>query len=1226
MTEPEEDPFHTPAPAPRGGDSGETGRTRTEGSEESVEESKVPEEGFTFIPSTYDGPLGVLDDDALDLMKTGHRSDEVMAEIAARAKKKKDEEDDRKRVLADLQRASTAAREMARRTRRDARKKTERAIIAHVWREWLGLEDTHEFPTWLMTESFDLITFVTLDVETAKACGYDIPYPIARKMQFVGHWFYENELDKEPIDDHMEQTFVDMAEEDFKEYVAEVVKRQYSATKPDDESISSKTSLPTGSDPLTRGDTKSAPTTTSPPDAPAGPGSMAAILMARRKSVSFGLGSTPTVTTPAPTPVPTTTSTTTTPVTTHVTAPVPPITTAAGTAASVPPTGTTVPIGAPGAPVPILVQYPKSSRASEFDKAGRRSSADYPKFSNREGWKKWNRSLIGTAYEHKCENVLKPGFLPDVTDPDACELFANQQRFMYSVFTKCLTEPKATDILRTYSNPSNADFGDAQRIYTDLVDYFEGGAQARVSALELEEKLTGMRLNRQWNKTVTQFITTVAHLIRDHKELTEHRHNDTYYIEKLEATLKDHKDMAEHIQTLKTQDAMLRRRVGTTLKPMEYAGVLHELTEYATVLDDRYKYAQAARRGANVAEQGRGRGQPGRGGRGGGRFSGRGIPGRGRGRGRGGQFQQTQQSLPGPAYVSPNEWFNMSQQDRTRILNERRAARSRTASQAQVQGDGESTIAGPPTTIQVNQTQGQQPTGQTQNRPQGTQGTTNQPGSMLRQMMSQASQRAANAQTRQNTDELTVDGTVYRRVNKMHMKYRVSLKGGDEDPDGGLVDGGANGGLCGDDARMLEYVEGTKVDVTGVGKSEIDDLKVGLGAAVTETMHDGPVVILMGQYADLGEGKTIHSKGQMEHFGALVDDTSRSAGGRQMIVTSEGYCIPIHIRDGLPRIDMRPPTDEELETLPHVYLTSDSPWDPSVLDNEYDEDFYDAVQEDPDVVSRRETRDPRVDGHGFLRKREDYHALFKAQDEFIRAQTATLTPHEEIFYDASSTAISYMDPFGYNMPNATTEPETRLERTVRNLTALPNRLKRAFPDLDKLKPYFGWASNERLKMMLDKTTQHYRGVVHYPFRKHFKTRFPAANVPRLNEWMATDTFFCDTPAADDGIPGHGGCTMMQIYTGLVSGAVHGFPMKSEKEVAETMEDLIRKVGAPIGMRSDNAKAEIHGRTKDIMRMYEIDDKQSEPYYQHQNPAERKIQDVKKTMNSIMDRTGCPTKW
>ena len=85
-------------------------------------------------------------------------------------------------------------------------------------------------------------------------------------------------------------------------------------------------------------------------------------------------------------------------------------------------------------------------------------------------------------------------------------------------------------------------------------------------------------------------------------------------------------------------------------------------------------------------------------------------------------------------------------------------------------------------------------------------------------------------------------------------------------------------------------------------------------------------------------------------------------------------------------------------------------------------------------------------------------------------------------------------------------------------------------------------------------------------------------------------------------------------------------MRSEKQVPETLEDRIRKIGAPVGWMSDNAKAEMHGRTKELLCMCEIDDRQSEPHCQHQNPVERKIQDLKRAMNSVMDRTGCPKKW
>jgi len=73
-----------------------------------------------------------------------------------------------------------------------------------------------------------------------------------------------------------------------------------------------------------------------------------------------------------------------------------------------------------------------------------------------------------------------------------------------------------------------------------------------------------------------------------------------------------------------------------------------------------------------------------------------------------------------------------------------------------------------------------------------------------------------------------------------------------------------------------------------------------------------------------------------------------------------------------------------------------------------------------------------------------------------------------------------------------------------------------------------------------------------------------------------------------------------------------------------MEEQFRKVGAPLGIMSDNAKAELHGKAKELLNMYNVDDRQSEPYYQHQNPAERAMQDVKRRLDGTMDRMNVPS--
>jgi hypothetical protein len=83
----------------------------------------------------------------------------------------------------------------------------------------------------------------------------------------------------------------------------------------------------------------------------------------------------------------------------------------------------------------------------------------------------------------------------------------------------------------------------------------------------------------------------------------------------------------------------------------------------------------------------------------------------------------------------------------------------------------------------------------------------------------------------------------------------------------------------------------------------------------------------MNQYALLGHGKTIHASGQLEA------SPSQLANDKQRILTPDGYNIALDIIQGLPCIKLRSPTDIELTTLPHIILTSDSDWDPTILSN-----------------------------------------------------------------------------------------------------------------------------------------------------------------------------------------------------------------------------------------------------------------------------------------------------
>ena len=85
----------------------------------------------------------------------------------------------------------------------------------------------------------------------------------------------------------------------------------------------------------------------------------------------------------------------------------------------------------------------------------------------------------------------------------------------------------------------------------------------------------------------------------------------------------------------------------------------------------------------------------------------------------------------------------------------------------------------------------------------------------------------------------------------------------------------------------------------------------------------------------MGKVQTIHSCVQVEHYGNDVNDKSRKANsGNQCITTLENHVIPLKIREGLVYMDMRPLTDQDLVGLPQVIFTSNTDWEPSIVDSE----------------------------------------------------------------------------------------------------------------------------------------------------------------------------------------------------------------------------------------------------------------------------------------------------
>jgi hypothetical protein len=63
--------------------------------------------------------------------------------------------------------------------------------------------------------------------------------------------------------------------------------------------------------------------------------------------------------------------------------------------------------------------------------------------------------------------------------------------------------------------------------------------------------------------------------------------------------------------------------------------------------------------------------------------------------------------------------------------------------------------------------------------------------------------------------------------------------------------------------------------------------------------------------------------------------------------------------------------------------------------------------------------------------------------------------------------------------------------------------------------------------------------------------------------------------------------MLQLYCGCDSQLTAVLPMKTEREMAGTLEDIILFHGAPNALFSDNAKAQIGHAVQEILCMYAI---------------------------------------
>ncbi len=239
-------------------------------------------------------------------------------------------------------------------------------------------------------------------------------------------------------------------------------------------------------------------------------------------------------------------------------------------------------------------------------------------------------------------------------------------------------------------------------------------------------------------------------------------------------------------------------------------------------------------------------------------------------------------------------------------------------------------------------------------------------------------------------------------------------------------------------------------------------------------------------------------------------------------------------------MSIRPFTNKEWDDLPHVIMTADVEWDPTIIDCKIEdgEEWFDTMQDLPEPDP-----DPLFDEFGDYR-----HIQHVAQ---VVVNSNNIDNH--VIKDYNDVLQLY------------------------NQNVMPSKI-----DYESYRPKLAWLPVDVVKKTFERTTQFYRMPMGTNLKKRYKSPFPACNVHRRDEPVATDTVYSDTPAIDSGI------TAAQLFVCTESMVCDVYPLKSDRQFVNVLQDNIQRRGAMSKLISDRAQVEISNKVQNVLRNYIIE--------------------------------------
>ncbi len=705
------------------------------------------------------------------------------------------------------------------------------------------------------------------------------------------------------------------------------------------------------------------------------------------------------------------------------------------------------------------------SAVLQFQKSIKLETSQYPEFKGSlEGWLPFKRKLKAIVATHGIERIIQdnePSIVPQSQD---YRLYQLQNNFLYSVFTQKLFGGPAILALRAYEDDK-----DARKVFLRLVQHYESTTNLMVISQKCHARIQSLKLHKSFRGGAQSFVTQLQNAFLDLEYCTGVPKND---LEKKTTLLLAIED--DNYHAIRDHLAMDSSK--------DYFASLAAIDQHATMFVNQQKNTNRTNNNTNTRNNN--------------------------------NNQNSSEPRNGKKKKPKNKKRDAS-------INNITANQDKIHVEASVweklPGEVKKFIAehnknqkGNSKTKQNNESNDNN--GRTNNKVETeSQDSDEHEDDDNDDSKSPSIRSILRAASKTANSNRNASAVVTRQLNQN------SQPQSQESDEKALIDSGADT-CCMGPAFKITSTTNRSVNVYGYDKSMVKkDLVIGEGITLATNANGDNVLLRVNEGIIHQDGKSILSVNQMRNYQVKVNDIAKVHGGHQNLTTLDGHEFLLEYDQSLMWIDLKHPSEDDLDKYPIVDITSDIQWNPSNT---------------PEVIA----------------------------------------------------------------------------------TAIIKEEKAA--DIDKIKPCLGWKPMEVIEKTLQSTTQYAKNNLRLPMRQHFKARNRGLYVKRLRETFATDTFFSSEKALN-------GETCAQIYVGKKSHLTEVFGMTTESQMAETLQDFIRKWGAPDALLSDNAKSEISKNVKRILREYGIKDMQTEPHHPNQNLAERRIQDVKNLTNTLMDRTGTP---